>query len=175
VDNEEKYEMDREASAVNELNVIVGVCREDDPDDVDEAYGAGTYARLFPPSKNAAFVKSLRELADYFEARPDMPAPYTSELVYYPDKNEEAVSQFARWFAPCKKEGDDTFFRVRREFGALQLSAAWYRNEVCTPVVVGQVEVEEDVVVSKVTEKRKVLKDKIEWRCPAVLKEKQLP
>lgn len=28
--------------------IIVGVCREDDPADVDEAYGAGTYARLFP-------------------------------------------------------------------------------------------------------------------------------
>jgi hypothetical protein len=128
VDNEEKYEMDREANAVSELSAIVGVCREDNPADVDEAYGAGTYARLFPPSKNAAFVKALRELAEYFEARPDMPAPWTSELVYYPQKDEEAVARFARWFAPCKKEGDDTFFRVRR--------------------VVGQVEVEEDVVVS---------------------------
>jgi hypothetical protein len=28
--------------------VIVGVCREDNPHDVDEAYGKGTYARLFP-------------------------------------------------------------------------------------------------------------------------------
>lgn len=27
---------------------VVGVCREDNPADVDEAYGAGTYARLFP-------------------------------------------------------------------------------------------------------------------------------
>lgn len=28
--------------------IIVGVCREDNPRDVDEAYGEGTYARLFP-------------------------------------------------------------------------------------------------------------------------------
>jgi hypothetical protein len=42
------YEQDREDAAVNELNVIVGVCREDNPADVDEAYGSGTYARLFP-------------------------------------------------------------------------------------------------------------------------------
>ncbi len=32
----------------NEIKVIVGVCKEDNPHDVDEAYGAGTYARLFP-------------------------------------------------------------------------------------------------------------------------------
>lgn len=28
--------------------VIVGVCREDNPRDVDAAYGEGTYARLVP-------------------------------------------------------------------------------------------------------------------------------
>jgi hypothetical protein len=30
------------------MEIIVGVCREDNPRDVDEAYGEGTYARLFP-------------------------------------------------------------------------------------------------------------------------------
>ena len=32
-----------------ELGIVVGVCREDNPADVDEVYGKGTYARLFPP------------------------------------------------------------------------------------------------------------------------------
>ena len=31
-----------------EIKAMVGVCREDRPCDVDEAYGEGTYARLFP-------------------------------------------------------------------------------------------------------------------------------
>lgn len=31
------------------LGIAIGVCREDNPADVDDAYGAGTYARLFPP------------------------------------------------------------------------------------------------------------------------------
>ena len=30
-----------------EFKVIVGICREDNPRDVDEAYGKGTYAKLF--------------------------------------------------------------------------------------------------------------------------------
>ena len=30
------------------LSIIVGVCREDSRADVDEAYGEGTYDRLFP-------------------------------------------------------------------------------------------------------------------------------
>jgi len=38
----------RERKREARLKVIVGVCREDNPTDVDEAYGAGTYARLFP-------------------------------------------------------------------------------------------------------------------------------
>lgn len=35
-----------------DMKIIVGVCREDDPQDVDEAYGPGTYARLFPESED---------------------------------------------------------------------------------------------------------------------------
>jgi hypothetical protein len=33
----------------DKLKIIVGVCEQDDPEDVDAAYGEGTYARLFPP------------------------------------------------------------------------------------------------------------------------------
>jgi len=29
----------------SDVKVIVGVCREDDPQDVDEAYGIGTYTQ----------------------------------------------------------------------------------------------------------------------------------
>lgn len=30
------------------MKAIIGVCKEDNTHDVDEAYGKGTYARLFP-------------------------------------------------------------------------------------------------------------------------------
>jgi hypothetical protein len=43
----------------NELSIVVGVCREDNPRDVDEAYGAGTYARLFPPKTYKAEADQL--------------------------------------------------------------------------------------------------------------------
>lgn len=33
---------------IDKLRIAVGICREDDPADVDEAYGKGTYERLFP-------------------------------------------------------------------------------------------------------------------------------
>lgn len=43
------FKATREAIAhTNDIKAIVGVCREDNPQDVDEAYGKGTYARLFP-------------------------------------------------------------------------------------------------------------------------------
>ena len=38
---------------IKSRQIIVGVCREDDPTDVDEAYGAGTYARLFPSTEDS--------------------------------------------------------------------------------------------------------------------------
>lgn len=33
------------------LRAIIGICKEDDPRDVDEAYGEGTYAACFPPEE----------------------------------------------------------------------------------------------------------------------------
>jgi D-Tyr-tRNAtyr deacylase len=36
------------------LHIIIGVCKEDNPADVDEAYGEGTYARLFPDEEEAS-------------------------------------------------------------------------------------------------------------------------
>ena len=35
----------------SELRIIIGVSRHDNPRDVDEAYGAGTYDRLFPQTE----------------------------------------------------------------------------------------------------------------------------
>ena len=43
--------------------IMVGICREDNPRDVDEAYGPGTYARLFPKCEGCddIFVKTAGE------------------------------------------------------------------------------------------------------------------
>lgn len=63
------------AESSNNLNIIVGVCHEDDPRDVDEAYGPGTYARLFPNTdyedncptcKGRGTVNPLTAPAGYF-------------------------------------------------------------------------------------------------------------
>lgn len=40
--------LDTLKESLEPLRIVVGVCREDNPADVDEAYGEGTYARLFP-------------------------------------------------------------------------------------------------------------------------------
>lgn len=47
-----------------EIGLIVGVCREDNPHDVDEAYGEGTYARLFPPLKRFQLRKNCEYVID---------------------------------------------------------------------------------------------------------------
>lgn len=45
--------------------IIVGVCREDNPADVDDAYGAGTYARLFPKCEECGDVPSTHVTNDF--------------------------------------------------------------------------------------------------------------
>jgi hypothetical protein len=47
-------------SLTNEqLRFVIGVCLEDNPRDVDEAYGAGTYDRLFPAPTYEAEANKL--------------------------------------------------------------------------------------------------------------------
>jgi hypothetical protein len=47
------------------VDIVVGVCREDNPRDVDEAYGPGTYERLFPdPGNEHGAHETLEEESD---------------------------------------------------------------------------------------------------------------
>ena len=60
------------------MKAVIGVCREDNPHDVDEAYGKGTYERFFPENEETAdeALERLNNLDDkfidvaaYFDAR----------------------------------------------------------------------------------------------------------
>lgn len=63
-------------SEQRDLKVIVGVCREDNPADVDEAYGAGTYDRLFPSCDECGSREGVR----LYEGRDTETGPYDGHL-----------------------------------------------------------------------------------------------
>ena len=99
---------------------------------------------------NAEFVDSLRQIADFYEAHPEVPPPFSAPyLCFYPTK--EQLPMIIRAFGSCKKEVSEERFRLNREFGSLTITASWDRNAVCTQRTV-------EKVVSEVV-----------WDCPESL------
>ena len=47
---------------IPDIKAIVGVCREDNPADVDDTYGAGTYDTLFPTCPHCEHKYEREEL-----------------------------------------------------------------------------------------------------------------
>src|ERR1700690_2466934 len=54
---ESSHALPNQVNAVMFPRMAVAVCKEDNPTDVDKAYGKGTYARLFP--KEVLTVRQL--------------------------------------------------------------------------------------------------------------------
>ena len=116
---------------------------------------------------------SLRLMADWYEAHPDMPAPYNPTVLHFAVENEDAAASVARALGTFKKFGDDTFLRLTKTFGSIPLEFIFYRNKVCTPRVVKT----ETVKVMKLDPKAppppmvevEETRDVIVWDCPPLL------
>ena len=117
------------------------------------------------------YVNGLRELADWFEAHPEIERPSTDFSIYATDSKENA-EETMRALLPCKKKYDDSLFTLSRSFGPFTLHYVFMRNTVCTPKVVGQREVPLKVIPPRF-EPEKVIEahteDVIEWECEPVL------
>ncbi len=118
---------------------------------------------------NAEFVSALRELADFYEARPDLITPWDPEFTLLPH-GKEGMAQAARLLGACKKEVDGTFFRLKRFVGAIKINALEYRTVVCERVVLGRKAVPETYVPAR---KAQLIaaheEDIIEYRCSVSL------
>jgi hypothetical protein len=113
------------------------------------------------------FVDALLEFAAFFEAHPEVELPQSMMTVYlFPEVSK--MAPYAKAFGKCRKSGDENFFNLTKTFGsALELQAAWYRNQVCERVVVGQKAVERAVMQE--VGKETVMQDIVEWKCPKIL------
>jgi hypothetical protein len=124
-------------------------------------------------TKHEMFVRDLRAIASWVEKHPELGAPYLQRIDYWPDKGD--MRKFVSAFGKSEKVVlADAYFILRKHFGDIRLEATWAREQVCERVVVGQEQVEEEVVVSQTKELRKVTKEKIEWRCHPVLEPKEI-
>lgn len=114
----------------------------------------------------AAFVRSLRDLADFIESSTDVPFPDSSTTILCPLQGKHELAAFAKAGGFVRKTADDSWFNVIRDFGPIQLEAYVSRAAVCERVVVGQetVTIEKpDPDAPKIEET--VTRDIIEWRC----------
>jgi hypothetical protein len=92
------------------------------------------------------FVKSLLEMAWFYEGHPDMPLP-SQQTFYVWGANIKEVPKVALQMAPCSKEYTDSFFNMTKKFGEriiLQYTLA--RDSVCKRVQVGTRLVPEQVI-----------------------------
>ncbi|MDP7337678.1 MAG: hypothetical protein QF786_00050 [Vicinamibacterales bacterium] len=111
-----------------------------------------------------AFVGGLRDLADWYEAHPEVTLP-SSTVNIYPDVRE--FSAVARAMGSAEKEAVGSWFVLAKSFGPISLEANADRDEVCTKRVVGTRT--ETKRVPTAFEDREVDVEIVEWDCPSLL------
>lgn len=123
--------------------------------------------------KQQAYIKGLRDIADWCEAHPDYAPGISGGVnVNIPGifTKEDLVQAGRAMGGTLEKNVTDSFFWLDRKFGPHTLSAAAWRDEVCERVVtVTEDEITEPdpVIMATVpTVTRTVQRETVEWICP---------
>lgn len=114
-----------------------------------------------PDMTHAQYAESLRMIADWFEAHPEVPLPYRAHDFGYQhlSTTQESMARIARAMGACKKEYTDSgLFHLKRDFGAVTVDAFCSRTEVCKRKVVGSKHMPEQVIPAHD-------QDIVEWEC----------
>lgn len=112
-------------------------------------------------ARRAAFIRSLRELANFLEDNPSIQQPQTLNITAFVPSKEDLVAQ-AR-IGPWGKIYHDNFFYLQKSFGEdLTFAIATYRSNVCRRVVKG-------TKVIPAQAQREV--EEVEWVCDEPLLE----
>jgi hypothetical protein len=120
-----------------------------------------------------AYANGLREMADWIESHPEFALPSTDLYNYALYTKEEAKALLSA-LKPCSKDYSDDLFYIRRKFGPVTLSFAFYRKEICIRRKVGEKvvpkqEIPQQIVPARVVEEH--VEDVYEWDCTKPLLE----
>lgn len=111
------------------------------------------------------FVESLRKMADFFAARPELKIPYVSDIYAFVYTKDELVA-VARQLGSCEKGASDSFFYLKKTFGCIQVTWNLNRSQACRKVITGKKLVPEqriEAVPEKVIPAHE--EDLYEWHC----------
>src|SRR5579859_4336784 len=124
-------------------------------------------AQSRPLTIHQEFARDLRAIADFVEAHPELDVPSLDRIDIFP-YDPKALPKYAAAFGKAAKDIlGDSWFILRRTFGAIKLEATWQRERVCERVVVGQREVPDQIIPAKAEEFIPAHKEDVyEWRCP---------
>jgi hypothetical protein len=83
------------------------------------------------------FIKGLRDIADFFEDRPELPIPNYGESFYIWEKSLVNARERAIQMAPAEKIYLESYFNLQRRFGPHKVVVSWARDAICERVQVG--------------------------------------
>lgn len=115
---------------------------------------------------NKEFARSLRQLADFYEDRPNLPQPSTSLCAYMPKSlARETMSSIGNF----EKEYNGDYFSALKTIGGLELRFATPRENVCEKVVVGTKLIPRQVLPATAETIIEAHEEEItEWQCHPV-------
>ncbi|HXP82615.1 MAG TPA: hypothetical protein VN976_22135 [Verrucomicrobiae bacterium] len=115
--------------------------------------------------ENKDYVAALRELADFFEAHPELPGGDvgTINVAVGPEK----LRALASCLGSFKKKADPYFYNLSKTVGLWTIDVYTSRSNLCEAVVVGKKQVAEVVVPARPEEVIPAHEeDIVEWHCP---------
>ena len=83
------------------------------------------------------YIQGLRDAADFFESRSDLPVPNLGETMMIFERSLSSAKERSIQMAPCEKVYTESFFHLERKFGPHTVSVTWRRDEVCERKQVG--------------------------------------
>jgi hypothetical protein len=116
--------------------------------------------------ERALYVAGLREIADFYDAHPEVPTPSDGHNNYAVNTDEDA-RKLAKALGTFKKEYSEDMFTMSKTFGSIQAKFVFYRKAICKAKVVGVKTIEAQFVPAYTVPARTV--DIIEWDCGSLL------
>lgn len=118
------------------------------------------------------YANSLRCLAAWYDAHPEMPEPTTNLAIYSLDTKEEAAMA-ARALGTFHKSFSEWNLTLNKEFGQITLAVVFSRAGVCTRKVVGVKTIPAEYVEAHVNPAR--TEEIVEWECGSIMRSDHEP
>jgi hypothetical protein len=113
-----------------------------------------------------AYIDGLRQLADWLEDHPMLPAPSSTDFYIFA-YSKEKFSEYARGMGKAEKSSSGGYFNITHEFpGELKLQLTATHGAVCEKVKVGTRKVVKKVYPDVQPTEEIVEEDIYEWVCP---------